>query len=680
MYDKPKVFSLWGNKPFVSHFHSIEVMAETDVFVQCLAFDIVLPIIPTRNHLLNIFEETVLKLGNLSVHNTERIAELICFDRDLVQFIQNKLLTLGYVEKNYAITSRGKAYLDEIQKSKNEVKNTYGKVFINKSTNRLLPYIHIGEFQFEDVSECDGSGIEINVGSVGKSRIVKGNRIVYPKEMGQIISPSQRDIRKNIVRFNRICEAETVNNRIKVDPLYMIEVSPSYETVYVHCKLVQQKGNVDSIIVSDGFSLTNEDIAGFIQKHYRQVIDRLKQSAAWRSEQEGNKAVFVGKKYFEVEKLLECPVEIGETTDERKVKSSDNNKKLAKYYSAIEWAMNYHLKQNPVDKALLDLYCLGSIQENIEKISKFAKSIGLYHWDKYDFLFGMNAGNIRRFEHGEPPQMQTVLSLSIIGAKYNQSSAFHSVVRDFRDIIKFIAELKPYRDSQSHGGSQQKMLSTEEILEIYQKTVKLVKLILPDYEKQDSITNDNVDISQHLVNADVALTKELGAELYSQLSNEIKNLLRQVSPNKNSNELPEPFNYILILACLLENILRNAISELISIHSSISLNQSRSEIVDKITKVRNDKCPVSLSTVEPKNIYNALQGKNSTLGGYVLAFVALLDTEPESNQLSSIVEVADEILRLRRHGNDVGLSMSIERLNELRDEVIKIIKVVGGII
>ena len=216
MNDRPKVISLWNDNPFASVFRNIESMAEFDIFVQYAAFDIIIPDISTKPRLLNIFEETVLKLANVSIHNTKQVSELICFDNDLTQFVQNKLLSLGYVKKEYTISPDGMAYLNEMEENKSNIKKIRCKVFADASSGifKLLPYIHTGEVRYEEVMEHSGRIIKISVGSAGKSKSIKGHAILAQEgiDLQQLIKLTQHDIRKCIASFNRFYKNQAMLN------------------------------------------------------------------------------------------------------------------------------------------------------------------------------------------------------------------------------------------------------------------------------------------------------------------------------------------------------------------------------------------------------------------------------------------------------------------------------------
>jgi hypothetical protein len=675
---KPKVFSLWENKRFVSRYNNVNLMAEADVFTRYIAFDVILPVVLAKEHLLNIFEETVLKFAGLNIYTPEKVAEFICFTSDLVQFIQHKLYTLGFLEKNHSITALGGMYLNELCQAKADVKNVCVKVFTDYS-GKLLPYIHVGVIRYEDVDDWDKKEITVSFGSAGTSRTLKGS-VVEPRGASNLIPPKVRDIVKNVIRFNRLCENRMEFNSIQIDPKYVTDVSSISEIVYIHNKLAIQKGNVDSVIVSDGFSLHIEKTAEFINRYYPQIINNLKQTAVNNSRKYEEKLNYVGRKYFEIEMYMINPSELGDTADARRVKSKDNNQKLADYYGALEWAMHYYLKSHPIDKVMMDRYKSQNAKDNADKIDAFAEEMKLDRNEKNKRLFGLTSSGIERFKRGnDAPEMNTVLPLCIIEAKYNPDGAFRSVVREFPEMITFLCELKPLRDSQSHVGGEKKDLSTEQIMDKYLKTLKIIKTILPDFENTETLTAGQTDdISQRLLNADVALADELGIEYYNRADDEVKYLLRQISPDKQAEELPHPGAFVLTVAKLLEHAMRTALLDLLYIKRDAA-NAAMKKTVGRIADMFGE-CPASLTNVREHFFINAMKGEISTLGAYTLAISALAQEDMQERKFKDLIGFVDKVLILRKHGNNAGLLLDNRNLTEIRGNTFETLKIIGGIL
>lgn len=678
MYDKPKIVSFWKENPFVAKFNHIDIFEEVDLFTEVYAYDVMLPIIPLNKSNLNFFEEAILKFAKISIINSTKIADLLCIEIDLVKFIQNKLFSLGYFSKTNEITEIGISYLNELSEMKTQISNTYGKVFVEKFTNKLLPYIHIGDIQFEDVSYYSGGNkITVNFGTAGNRERVEGSILKFSND--SLPQLNQISIRKNIIKYNKVCEFSKELQSLRIDPISMIEISTTPEPMYFHNKIVLQDGDVDSVLISDAFSINIEFLVDAIVKNHREIIDDLKLKSSSIKENKGVIKANPKNNYYykEIKKLLNAPGAMGDSTDERKITSSDNNQKLSEYYSAIEWTLHHHLKQHIIDKSVLDLFCTCSVQENISRVSSFAKSMGLIVEDDFNFMFGISSVNIKRYLNGEPPEMQTVLALSIIEAKYNPNSLFHNMIGSEKNFVKFIKNLKPYRDAHSHANIDSKMfIDINQIKLIYEKTVTIINLLLPNYDSYTEIVRNDINNSQDIVNADATLLRELGSEIYNSQDDLTKDLLRKIIIKSNFSSI-EPFEYITALSRLIETSLRNVVLDLTNvIKNSFVLD----DVVEYISTNTGDKCPTSLSTVKPQNFNSALSGKNSTLGGFTLAFVALVHQDITDDNLAQIIKVIDEILRLRRHGNDVNLSVNENKLNDLRKETFKIINLLGDIV
>lgn len=665
MRDYTKVISLWQNKSFTAHFPAYITMAECDVFIQQKMYDVVIPTIQPRTNELNLFEKIILRFSELTIFDTERISELICVEKDLIRFIQNKLINLEYLENNNTITSKGNDYLSNTRNSKSEIKNVCGKVFINL-TNKLSTYIQTNEDAFGQGISCDTQAMVAKIGSAGSECEIYG-KVIKGKLENRVIK--QRELIKNIFAYNKLCENNSIFHKLQLDK-YHIDISRTSEEIFLHYKLVILKGNASSFLVSDGFSICDKSLGDYISDNYSQIINELKKKASSRQDIVEN-TTDNQTEYPEVSKLLTPPEKKAKTFDEQKDEYSNNNMKLADYYSAVEWSFYHHLKTKVINKALLDSFISGEFEENSERIAIMAKTIGIKKCNDYMKLFKFNSTNIKRFlEKNESPEMQTVVSLAILTAKYETESELHNLIRQNENFLRFISELKSLRDKQSHGGEETEKKTYDEIYKIYLQVCKIVNVILPGCTNENIQNKSKGDVSQNFINKEVFLIKELGPGLYQQFNSHTKELLHDIVDTSSNNQ----YRYILSLSKLLETLLKSVILELSTICTEKLT--TKDEIVNKLIMETGD-CPDTLSSVKEYNIKKALECKKATLGAYVLAMIAL--SELNKDELIIIVGTVDEILTLRGHGNNVNLLVNHKMIKHLRTEVLKTIKIIGGI-
>ena len=119
---RPKVFSLFKNKQNSDLFPQIELLnTPFNIFLQCASYDIIIPITETEKNILNIFEETVLKLLDYKKSTVEEIAETLCLEKDLVNYIVIRLKELGLIDENRNLTEEGKNIINFYTKPTKEI-------------------------------------------------------------------------------------------------------------------------------------------------------------------------------------------------------------------------------------------------------------------------------------------------------------------------------------------------------------------------------------------------------------------------------------------------------------------------------------------------------------------------------------------------------------------------------
>lgn len=692
MYNTPNVISLWGKEKFSQRFGKYKTITEIDIFVEMKMHDTIIQVAKVQNRDLNIFEETILKLSKFQIFDTERICELIFIEKDLIEFIQNKLINSGYIDKNKCITNTGINYLNE--QNAVEIESKLAQVFINNQ-NEISTYIRTKKPNYEYVDFYNGKIMEINVGSAGKAYNIKGDVLSLDKNTNNK-SISQSELRKAIVKCNKFCKQES--DKLYISREYGIDISKSNEIVYIHYKLAKLQGKAREFLVSDGFTACDQSLHELISRKYTEMIKKLDEKA--HTNKEKVKSQYQNKEKDEIIKLLVAPNGNLEKSNEKennvaenksdidtnienkdlvhnKKKSSsnsdeemriskENNGKIAGYYSAIEICFYRYLKTIKVDFEMLKTK---SFSQNSDFIVENAKNIGLTGCENYKKFFEISSNKISRFEE-ENAEMDTLISLMILHATQDKDSRVHSLIAKEKYFIKDLMYLKSIRDMKMHGG-EDKLLSYNDIQRIYVKASMYIGIILPEYANL-SIQNKEIqiqdDASDEIIRKDVELAEKLGTSLYYTFDEEIKECLRDIADFKEI----ETHRYITGLSKTLEIVFRKHILDLILLNIEKN-NVTKQDIVDKINNEICD-CPMSISTVNERNVKNALTGKPSTLGAYTIAIVAMSE---KNEKFDIIIKIVDEILNLRKHGNDVNISVSDEKLKELQSKIFEIIKIIG---
>lgn len=90
---KPKVISLLHTDKMNNLFLNVPTLGRpANVFVQCTSYDLKLPLSGLEKRVLDIFEETILRMIKLKKCSISELADILCMEKDLVNFIVTRLL------------------------------------------------------------------------------------------------------------------------------------------------------------------------------------------------------------------------------------------------------------------------------------------------------------------------------------------------------------------------------------------------------------------------------------------------------------------------------------------------------------------------------------------------------------------------------------------------------------
>lgn len=688
MYNSAKVLSLWQKDRFSERFPNYKTIEEINIFIEHNAYDISLPLTASGISQLNIFEELILRMANFQVTRVERLEELICFKPDFIVFIQNKLVSLDFIEaKTLEITDKGKTYLGELDKQAQKSVNVCGKVFVNLE-NELSPYVNIDDISYEVSESIKGNYIIINIGTTGdpytlkgdliKRKSIKQNDIKSSKSSQQNIRPSSKSIKQNIIKYNKIYHSLSNKKNmqsINLNNNFPVDVSFSGEKIYIHYKLVILQGNVDEVLVSDGFSICDEKLSKYIKDKHQDTVNKLKKRGAINSSEQSTDIKKTKNKYSEISDSLVAPIAVGEgfNFDEVKVKQQDNQDLASKYYSAVEWALFHHLKEINIKDDVINSVKEISKKDRKMVISKIAKSINLAYVNENEYLFDISKQDIQNFQNYSIPVMETVISLAILEAKSNSNSNFYNLIQKNRFLLKFISELKSFRNPTMHGNTKEDILiEYKKIDEFYANTRKIIKLLLPSYIDKNSTNIVSSNVSQNIINADVKLMKYLGEEIYNTLETKNKELLRQIIWAKEKKQAMQYFNFVYVL---FENIIKRLNIDLINLVEP-DTELTKDLALKKIDSLKKG-CSNNFSKVNDTNFNKAINNKNTTLTSCGLLFCLLIDINDEN--LIKTIDVIDDIISKRAHGNNVNLVLDAKSLDKIDENIFDVIKILGGI-
>lgn len=673
----PKIFSLLKTRDYVEFFPKITILNRPfNLFLDCYSYDVILPVKNKKQSIINIFEETTLKLLHYKTCSIQEIAETLCLDKDLVSFIIIRLKELNLLDDKRNVTEIGKQLLNYSLEDETESSQILAKVFMNKETHEILPYIHIGDFKYENIEDMRGYTIKVGSGNAGNNRTYSGRYL--SKKMPKVPPVLLRkDIIKVLKTYNRICITNPRFEKVDVDYERGIDVSPS-EDVAIHLQAVIQDGNVDHIVISDGFIANIDFLAKYIKAQYPDIIHQIKEQATKQTintdDKEPEQEILkYNNKYSEIVRLLKRNEVRLENTDQMREASEISKKTIIDCFAAIEWSLHYHFLADPLDDQMLSIFLNQSKNENRDMVIGCLKKIGVRSIQQNKKLVSnIDKAKVNDYLKYREPVLYTLLPLCIFEAAHNQQSNVHHLIRKMPDFLSFLTEINQKSMLLRHS------VQTEDNLEysehIYKKTVEFISVLLIDFNQQYTVDAIKWNASQQRINAQNSLSMEMGSILFSSLDVGIQDELLKISGDKNIDQLPLPYEYILILSRVLETYFYQVIKE-----CKRDIKLEKLSAIEQIEANRGRALPKSFTSINNNFYQNALDGKKATLGAYSVVLLRFADEELVKRLLElKFVDTIDKVLNLRKHGNRVGLCIDTQELNQLRLQVIDIIKTIGG--
>lgn len=629
---------------------------------------------------MDIFEEAILRMIKLKKSSADDLSSILCLEKDLVKFIIIRLVENGLLKDETTISQKGIELLSYQSELKKEVEYIYGKIFVIKQTGLILPYIHVGEFQSEAVDDSNASTITIGFGSAGQYRTVKGKRIKcsdYEKSQKNL---SANVIKKTIKTFNNIAANRSLE-QINLSNEYGV-INSQGGNVYFHMKAAVQEGNVDSLIISDGFVPNIDGMLDYFQKYHTELVSNIKSKAIVMdtTTEVSDHSVNSHTKYKEIYQFYESAkqhipdIDYENASKDVRDKLNENKKQvIIDSYYALEWALYYHLKCHPLSEGLLSLLKKRSVHTNCETIVELAKKIGIRNAEKFKNLFMHLDGNrIEGVFKFNSPKLYVCLPLAIAEASENSSSNVHSMVHNERNFLYFMNLLNQYSALRHDTEADVVDIDATEVL---RKTEKIISALLPDFIISDSVKVQSTDnVSQLKLIGQISLEKALGSLLYYSMTEGLKNEWLKVSPDKKGHTLPDLREYIEVLYRIIQEELKNANAELIE-KNVLSQEDAENKCASRYAK----QLPKSFTRIKTVNYSKALKCEGSTLGAEALVYYAHIEDEYiEQLNKQGFIDIIDKVISLRGHSDLLVLNETESSLNALRDKTITLSKLIGG--
>jgi len=516
-------------------FHSdIDDILTKDLLIPCFMYKI--PIEVSKDKTLNFIEETILKLIHVDESlkdDAQRLSQMIGFYSEtntedktkIVQLILKKLKDLR-IEDN-----------DE-----NSSEVTIYQFYQEAYTNELLPIItkEINEFSyvekdyaFQKSNEYREVSFKENINSKFNIKSILGNQ--YNKRYSK---PTKIDIIKNIYAHNqnKYQGSHTIDYKN-----FKIDMLDKPELIYLHTKLFIPKNNIESIVITNGFtndfSTTLRKI--FENKHF-ELLKMLRQELKQDIEQQREKNLqipFCSKilKYGDIVRELKN-IERNITT----LESDESNKKDIK------------ISKGRVTESLYDIVeTLFSILSAEIKADKSLKNKNLLNGLAKDMGFEVTSKRIMSiFNVHDNDNFQKYLAKSLV---YKKNELFEIALQYPRFLI-ILNKLFSFRNGLKHSQKEETLQKIDDdlLFEYKEMIYKVISIILSVEQKdieQTSMDNDD-DIYQN--HAYLDLEDEFSMDVMNQLPQEVIDNLTEI--NYWLNEMDFESNKNNIVTTVLNNI------------------------------------------------------------------------------------------------------------------------------
>lgn len=692
MMDNLKVISLFKTKSYEDVFPRISILGEkVDFFIECSSYDVILPVNAKSESKLDLFEEAVLKFLNYKVTTDQEIADILCLTPDLINFIIIRLQEMGLLNDKKSLTEDGEAYLNIVRNDAIEQNIEYvqAKIFVLKQTGEILPYVQCGELIGQPIENLSGRLLTVDYGTAGSPLRVKG--LILSQGKGRIKENllDSSVIRSTIDKYNKIVQEMLNDKVIEYVKDWAIENTVS-DNVYFHMQAVIQDGNIDEILVSDGLVVNVDIVKNYIKKNHPEFISNLKERCTKNiiTDDPTETLNLVGiNKFRELNKLMKKIKEssaiyeykddeeiLGLKKDENQALQSEQKKFLLNCYAAFEWALYYYVKKYPLNSSIRRVMESQTPVQNTAMLLEMAQKIGVRYPKNYENLFyGFDIKRVQRVFETDTPELRVVLALAIITSIHNNESEFRLLFRRRQGLFRILNDLHNEHGDLSHQTFTSEINKTRN-KEIYDLLIDFINILQIDLNIDNSgKINQNKKVlkaSQEKLNAEVSLSKRLGATYYyNLLPDPIKEEWILIAPNKVN--YPENSEYADILYRIMQDTIYYKLREI-----KKDANLSKADIL-KALKEKNI-ASNSFDTVYEKFVEKVLNNENGTLGSNTMVYLYYQQdnfiTKLEEYQF---VKVIEELVKLRKHGNNVGLSVNADILHSMRDTMLSIVKLIG---
>ena len=446
MTDKTgKIYSRFKGRRFNDIFPEIDVYYESDFFLYCNSYKLMVPIKRRPHGNLNIFELTILRMYNLHFWTSEDLADRIGMELDFINFVILSLKERGYLTEDGIITDKGSKEICQSLTDENTVDDeeyVTARIFAIKKSGELLPIICLDE---QDIKFCEvDTDAKIIRGAFGASagfeKAFKFHYYNSGKADRSRVKPKKVQIIKLFQDYNRICR-NTNNSIIKYKGS---DLSVEFaEDVFIHLKAIMQRNNVSVNVISDGLVSNDSVVVNFFETEGNlHFFDNLYERANRFKEKHECEVGVPRKRYYQITAALNILPQKGSSFEEREQANRTNNKVVRNLFAALEWALHFYLQQHPIKDSLKMAMLTQSSNENKHLALKAAKKLGFdtdnVSKNKSEILLSQAHGyKLQHYFNSTNPQpnMDVLLPLCLVQAVNDNGHIWDDIAIEFPRLL-----------------------------------------------------------------------------------------------------------------------------------------------------------------------------------------------------------------------------------------------------
>lgn len=716
-----------NNIVYLKHDYSgLRTVSRQGILWPCFAYKVLLP--TKVNKIMNIFEETILKLAELGIVDTGKVAKETCLNPKIVSFIQNRLHQIDHVDSRNRLSEEGSKQLEYLRTQLEEATRLIScTVFLDTINDVLLPFTHFGRIEYEMLKDAypisrDGyRNISFFPGTAGSGHMIKARQILYT-ENTKARTIEVEELIASLRKYRRLTEQYSVFRKEKgfdierIPRVSAITIDQQPELVYLYCEAFVQEGKPE-IYVTNGFGIgySNRFKSFLLTRNYRWLLN-LKEGAVEHTLNEKQSRQKYGDDYSLDGSLREAVKEanwnmkvikrnkkdnIAKTDSENKSILDAKNNLMKEIYGIIENVFRQVIFEYPA-RHWRKVFISSSYKYGSELVVMFAEELGLEVTRENSQILRVIPGKVRAIEEGIY-EMRALLSLIIAGAHENKGHPFRRLIELMHtkkeatftendilttddNILTSISKLRVYRNSAMHGEKTEGILDVE--CKKYHSFMRdIVKAMLPGKEVNWDISKTNtkafINANQMRLVARIAIDKYFGLPVVVSMPSELRQGLISLSLKEQINHYDNHVagDYVNTLASIFQIAFQNASLDYPYTGNkkgdfkSMALERLEAVLSKASTDMLNPSS--AMLTISARQVKNAVTKGNTTLGGSFLAFCLLL---PENTliqlfkQIPEIEQVVSCVHELRGHGTNSREYPQRMELIELRNKTYAIVK------